>query len=295
MNFKELIGGLHGAAVTVITMDTFKYLIQLYHDLKAQGCYIQAAKCIDAACRCTEALPASKAVACIEYSKLLVDHFDNLDLARDMLLKAVRELDNRHNVHSDLKCEAQHYLISCHRLRGDPKQALEACQAGLQAATKGAPSEVLLRWRVYFIFRTAEFMFESDGDADAALEVLGEVEKLDGLTRLEPALLAFTRAAVNLQAGRLHETNQQLNSCADILGEFPNHEGIDEDDQKIAERLRSHYFLLYAATALAVGRAAELHDEQTNEYPVFTQLQEALSGAAVYDGGWLPGPMSFLS
>lgn len=266
-------------------MDTFKYLIQLHRDLKAQGCYIQAAKCLDAACRCTEALPASRALACFDYAQLLMDHFDNLDLAKNLLLQADRELRTARG-HYELKCEVHHHLIECHRLRGDLEQALQACRAGL-AAAQGPHAQDLLRWRVYFLFRMAECTFEDGGDADAALSALDSVEGLDGLTPVEKALLALSKAAVNLQVGRMDIVDQQLTACAAALEGIT---GREESEIEVANRLRSHYFLLYAATAMAVGRASHLQEEGSGEYPVFTQFQEALSDATLDGGGWLPSP-----
>lgn len=70
-------------------MEALDVLLQLSKDLCNQGCYLQAAKCLEAACNCSEALPASRAVACLDYAALLMDHFDNIDLAKKQLLQAV--------------------------------------------------------------------------------------------------------------------------------------------------------------------------------------------------------------
>lgn len=74
--------------VTQASLDT---LVHVSRDLRNQGCYLQSAKCLEAVCSSNvQALPADKAIACLDYAELLLDHFDNLDLAKAMLFKAVR-------------------------------------------------------------------------------------------------------------------------------------------------------------------------------------------------------------
>lgn len=69
---------------------SLRALLKIAHDLKEQECYLQAAKCFEAACMCSEALPASRATASLAYANLLLDHFDNLDKAKTNVLLAVR-------------------------------------------------------------------------------------------------------------------------------------------------------------------------------------------------------------
>ncbi|KAG7673583.1 hypothetical protein Ndes2526B_g02968 [Nannochloris sp. 'desiccata'] len=264
-------------------MDAFQTLLQLSRDLQAQGCFVQAAKCLDAACKYSQALPAHRALACLDYSELLMDHFENLDLAKTLLLQAEREL-RAVRAHYGLRLEVFHLLIVCHRLSGDLDQALEACRAGL-AAAQDPHAKGLMRWKVYFLLRIVECGFEKNNDAEAALAALDTTESQATFTLIETAVVALSRAALNLHCGRMDVADQQLTACAAIL------EGIigDEDDEgEVANRLRGSYFVLYAATALAVGRASQL--QQDNDYPVFTQLQQALSGASLDGNGWLPGP-----
>jgi tetratricopeptide (TPR) repeat protein len=258
-------------------------LLQLSRDLQAQGCFVQAAKCLDAACKCSEALPANRALACLDYSELLMDYFDNLDLAKTLLLQAEREL-RAVRAHYGLKLEVFHLLIVCHRLSGDLDQALEACRAGL-AAAQDPHAKGLMRWRVYFLLRMVECGFEKDNDAEAALSALDTTESQATFTPIETAVVALSRAALNLHCGRMDAADQQLTTCATTLEGIVGEEG---DEGEVTSRLRGSYFLLYAATAMAVGRSAQLL--QDNDYPVFTQLQQALSGAGLDGNGWLPGP-----
>lgn len=286
--------------------ESFKLLISLAHELRQQGCYLQASKCYTAAISHNDsALPADRALACIDYSQLLIDHFDNLDLAKQLLLQAERELRSvPQNQHRALKCEIFHHLATCHRLAGDIVQAIDACRTG-HALAKDQP-----RWRFYFAVRMAECLFEKDHDADAVLENLNQLTAAVTPTPTETALLALTRAAINLHCGRMDAADQQLTSCATALEAVVeqqeaaaaatptnttnnNSNAKEEEEDAVVRRLRGYYFLLYAATALAVGRAAQL--QQDNEYPVFSQLQESLSSVAghpveVEGGGWLPDP-----
>lgn len=70
-------------------MEATEVLLQLSRELRSQGCHLQAAKCLKAACNSPQALPVSRAVACLDYAALLLDHFDNIDLAKQRLLQAV--------------------------------------------------------------------------------------------------------------------------------------------------------------------------------------------------------------
>ena len=264
-------------------MDAFQTLLQLSRDLQAQGCFVQAAKCLDAACKCSQALPANRALACLDYSELLMDHFENLDLAKKLLLQAERELRTV-RAHYGLKLEVFHLLIVCHRLSGDLDQALEACRAGLTAA-QDPHAKGLMRWKVYFLLRLVECGFEKDNDGEAALAALEATQSQATFTPIETAVVALSSAALNLHCGRMDAADQQLTTCATTLEAIVGEEG---DEGEVTSRLRGSYFLLYAATALAVGRAAQL--QQDNDYPVFTQLQQALSSAGLDGNGWLPGP-----
>jgi tetratricopeptide (TPR) repeat protein len=264
-------------------MDAFQTLLKLSRDLQVQGCFVQAAKCLDAACKSSTALPANRAMACLDYSELLMDHFENLDLAKTLLLQAEREL-RAVRAHYGLKLEVFHLLIVCHRLSGDLDQALEACRAGL-AAAQDPQAKGLMRWKVYFLLRMIECGFEKDKDAEAALTALSTAESQATFTPIETAVVALSRAALNLHCGRMDAADQQLTACATTLESIVGEEG---DEGEVTSRLRGSYFLLYAATAMAVGRSLQL--QQENDYPVFIQLQQALSSAGLEGNGWLPGP-----
>lgn len=251
-------------------MDEFKCLISLSQELEAQGCYLQAAKCLQAAVASHQALPASRAAACLDYAQLLTDHFDNLDLAKELLFQAERELRAVRG-HQGLKCEVFDRLAACHRMRNNLEQASQAVASGLAAAADSP------RWRAYFIARTAELRMERDGDADAALEALQDARAVPGLSVGDASLLSLAAAAVNLRAGRMDAADAALTAAATSL-----EEGAETLPEAVAARLRAHYFLLYAFTALAVGRASQM--ASGSDYPVFVQLQEQLSGAGV-DGG----------
>ena len=64
-------------------------LAKLSKDLCDRGCYLQAAKCLEAASGISTALPHEHALFLLDYATLLIDHFDNLDRAKTVLLQAV--------------------------------------------------------------------------------------------------------------------------------------------------------------------------------------------------------------
>jgi len=64
-------------------------LFRLSHDYQQQGCYLEAAKCLQPVCLITDALPATPATACVALAQLLLDHFDNFELAKTHLHQAV--------------------------------------------------------------------------------------------------------------------------------------------------------------------------------------------------------------
>jgi hypothetical protein len=68
-------------------------LVRLAADYQRQGHHLQAAKCLQPVCSYTNALPATRATACIAYAQLLLDHFDhNHEQAMRHLYQAVRSL-----------------------------------------------------------------------------------------------------------------------------------------------------------------------------------------------------------
>lgn len=77
-------------------------LLQLSRDFSDRGCYLQAAKCLEAACSDSTAPPVSRALSCLDYAALLMDHFDNLDHAKLRLLQAVSTKEQRHKVTTEL-------------------------------------------------------------------------------------------------------------------------------------------------------------------------------------------------
>lgn len=76
---------------------SIRTLLKIGHDLEQQGCYLQAARSFEAACLCSEALSTSRATASLAYANLLLDHFNNLDKAKNNVLLAVRRMKNISN------------------------------------------------------------------------------------------------------------------------------------------------------------------------------------------------------
>lgn len=69
--------------------ESFDILAKLSKDLCDRGCYLQAAKCLEAASSISTAPPHDRALLLLDYATLLIDHFDNLDRAKTVLLQAV--------------------------------------------------------------------------------------------------------------------------------------------------------------------------------------------------------------
>lgn len=192
-----------------------------------------------------------------------------------------------------MKCEVFHHLARCHRLGGDLDQAIESCRSGLKLCAQAANSKdpAAPQWRTYFLFRLAECQLDSAAGATAALETLDELESEEERLKMgERALLALSRAVIHLHTGSIDSADKQLTACATELERALGEEGAGGGDiaSDVVQRMRGHYFLMYAITAQAVGRSAQL--QQGKEYPVFVQLQEALSGASAEESTWLPAP-----
>jgi hypothetical protein len=69
---------------------TFQVLLCLSEQLLQQECYLQCFICLEAICNLPEIVPAKRAVACVKLANLVLDHFDNVDFAKNRLLQAVR-------------------------------------------------------------------------------------------------------------------------------------------------------------------------------------------------------------
>lgn len=100
-------------------------------------------------------------------------------------------------------------------------------------------------------------------DTDAALETLKQVASVQGVIEEDLALAALSCAAISLHSGRLDSADQYLTACASML------EGlVDEAGARCADlnRVRVQYFLVYATTAQAVGRSAQLQQGMSFSY-----------------------------
>ena len=69
---------------------TFQVLLCLSEQLLNQEGYLQCFICLEAICNLPEVVPAKRAVACVKLASLVLDHFDNVDFAKNRLLQAVR-------------------------------------------------------------------------------------------------------------------------------------------------------------------------------------------------------------
>lgn len=68
---------------------TFQVLLCLSEQLLHQECYLQSFICLEAVCNLPEIVPAKRAIACVKLANLVLDHFDNVDFAKNRLLQAV--------------------------------------------------------------------------------------------------------------------------------------------------------------------------------------------------------------
>lgn len=175
--------------------------------------------------------------------------------------------------HLNLKCEVFHHLIRCHRISNDLTQAVEACRAGLKVCAQGAKSSrdsiVPDKWRSYFLFRLAQCQVDGAEGAAAALETLGELEaQVSSMDAVESALLALTRAVAHLHNGSIESCDSHVTACAQEVEKALNGEDPSDGPESV-QRMRGHYFLMYAVAAQAMGRSAQLQQGKKTSYIIF--------------------------
>jgi hypothetical protein len=286
-------------------------LIRLGSDFELQRCHEQAAKCLSAACGARGALPATQAAAALAYAEVLLAHFDNLVEARRALLAAELALRPARG-DAVAKCRVHDALARVARLGGDARGEDDALAAGLAAAAAGgaprAERAELERWRAYFLFRRAEAAFAAGGPA-AAREALEAVDAGGPPAEAaDRALLALSRAVLELHDGDVNAAETALGEAAVALDELgrgragecggaaaaARRGGAEAASAEAANRrargLNTIYALAYTLNSMESGRAAQLVDGVGEDSVVFGVLEAAglgLSSAAA-DGGDSP-------
>jgi hypothetical protein len=292
-------------------------LIRLGSDFEMQRCHEQAAKCLSAACGARGALPATQAAAALAYAEVLLAHFDNLDAARHALLAAELALRPARG-DAVAKCRVHDALARVARLGGDARGEGDALAAGLAAAAAGgaprAERAELKRWSVYFLFRRAEAAFAAGGPAAAraALEAVdaGGPPAEAG----DRALLALSRAVLELHDGDVNAAETALGEAAVALDELGQGragagaggdaalpatevQGGEEEEggggaaaearrggaevasaetaNRRARGLSTIYALAYTLNSMESGRAAQLVDGVGEDSVVFGVLEAA--------------------
>jgi hypothetical protein len=306
-------------------------LIRLGSDFELQRCHEQAAKCLSAACGARGALPATQAAAALAYAEVLLAHFDNLVEARRALLAAELALRPARG-DAVAKCRVHDALARVARLGGDARGEDDALAAGLAAAAAGgaprAERAELERWRAYFLFRRAEAAFAAGGPA-AAREALEAVDAGGPPAEAaDRALLALSRAVLELHDGDVNAAETALGEAAVALDELgrgragagaggdaalPATEaqgggegecggaaaaarrgGAEAASAEAANRrargLNTIYALAYTLNSMESGRAAQLVDGVGEDSVVFGVLEAAGLGlsSAAADGGDSP-------
>lgn len=249
----------------------FEVLLALSDECERFGHHEEAIKCLEAASNVIDAVPLERARVCVRLAVLVLNHFDNVEFAREKLLQAERIASsstastNNNNNSSSLTCQILSLLGQC-------QDDIDVFKKGVQCVdSNNSSSRLSKRWKAHFLFHVARCQVAENVDDESIDGTLDSLDALSpSLSYEERTVLAMTRAVVDMKRQRPDAADRRLTETATELGNaFAKH-----GKSVSLESLRAHYYLLYALNAQLSGRAGQLVSEGT--YPVFDEFFKSI-------------------
>ncbi|KAL4854744.1 RuBisCO large subunit-binding protein subunit alpha [Chlorella vulgaris] len=231
---------------------------RLASQFESQHDYQQAVQSLTAVCSLGSELPSVLAQARLHLACLLLEHYDNFQEAKMLLLTAEQDLRQSQGSHL-LKCEVWDALARCNQKLGAVAAEQNALVAGLKACRQGAASkdkDALARWRAYFHLKLAEHGMAHQGH-EAAAEQLQQLEGVP-LTDFERCLQLLCRATLHLCANEPAPVSgllEELNPLIELVAAAPGSNPL------VHKQLRCHYTIVFVGMATAAGRVNDLKQD----------------------------------
>ena len=244
----------------------FEVLLALSDECERFGHHEEAIKCLEAASNVIDAVPLERAGACVRLAVLVLNHFENVEFAREKLLQAERIASS-----STATTNLTFQILS---LLGQCQDDIDVFKKGVQSvdgSNSNSSSRLSKRWKAHFLFHVVRCQVAQNVDDES---IDGTLESLDALSPSlsyeERTVLAMTRAVVDMKRQRPDAADRRLTETATELGNaFAKH-----GKSVSLESLRAHYYLLYALNAQLSGRAGQLVSDGT--YPVFDEFFKSI-------------------
>ncbi|KAI3432577.1 hypothetical protein D9Q98_004126 [Chlorella vulgaris] len=267
-------------------MSTARLLLQLASQFESQHDYQQAVQSLTAVCSLGSELPSVLAQARLHLACLLLQHYENFQEAKMLLLAAEQDLRQSQSSHL-LKCEVWDALARCNQKLGAVAAEQNALVAGLKACRQGAASkdkDALARWRAYFHLKLAEHGMAHQGH-EAAAEQLQQLEGVP-LTDFERCLQLLCRATLHLCANEPAPVSgllEELNPLIELVAAAPGSNPL------VHKQLRCHYTIVFVGMATAAGRVNDLKQD-SGGICMLAALQQMVGemAAAPWTYLWLP-------